>query len=97
MLLGIIGKGGQATVREAIDKDTKEAVALKISKKKNMSFWGLNAAYSEYQIMKDLEHPNILQTRAYYEDTNYLIIAYELMSSDVRSLLVELEASLAEQ
>ena len=47
--------------------------------------------------MKDLDHPHILQTRGYYEDTDYLIIAYELMSSDVRSLLVELDATLAEK
>ena len=93
----MIGKGGQAVVREAVDKQTKEPVALKIFKKQNISFWGLNAAYSEYQFMKEINHPHVLRTRAYYEDTDYLIIAYELMSSDVRTLLVELEASLAEK
>ena len=37
-LNGIIGKGGQAVVREAIDKQSNEPVALKIFKKKLISF-----------------------------------------------------------
>ena len=75
---------------------TNEAVALKIFKKKSMSLFALNSANYEHSIMKQFDHPNILKTKSYFEDTEYIIIVYELLSSDLRALLVELQAPLAE-
>ena len=95
-VISTIGFGGQARVKEAFDVITKETVALKIFKKNSMSLFALNAANYEHSIMKQFDHPNILKTKAYFEDTEYLIIVYELLSSDLRALLVELKAPLAE-
>ena len=61
-----------------------------------MSLFALNAANYEHSIMKQFDHPNILKTKAYFEDTEYIIIAYELLSTDLRALLVELLAPLVE-
>lgn len=57
---GTIGAGGQACVKEAIDNEMQEAVALKIYKKRKMSLLKLNGAYNEYQLMKQIQHANIL-------------------------------------
>lgn len=96
-VLSTLGKGGQAIVREAIDNETGESVALKIFKKCDMNFFGLNAAQFEYSVMGSLlDHDNILKTKCYFEDCDFIIIAQELMSSDLRSMLTELGAMLTE-
>ena len=46
--------------------------------------------------MTQLDHPNIVRCSGFFEDTDYVIIIFELMSSDVRSLLVELKTPLGE-
>lgn len=91
-----IGVGGQAHVKEALDTKSKEKVALKIFKKRKLNFFGLNSAHFEYSIVKELDHPNILSSKGFYEDSDYLCIVSELMSSDLRALLVELEAPMTE-
>ena len=48
-----------------------------------MTLLDLNSAYSEYSIMKEIDHPNIIETMDFFEDTEYLIIVYKLMPSDV--------------
>ena len=88
--------GGQATVKEAIDGLDDDAVALKIFKKNKMNLFGLNAAYFEHSLANELNHDNILKSKGYFEDNEYIVIIYELLSSDLRSLLVELEAPLDE-
>ena len=61
-----------------------------------MTLFSLNSAYSEHSMMKEIDHPNIIESMDFYEDTDCLIIVNKMMSSDVRSLLIELEATLAE-
>ena len=73
-----------------------DVAALKIFRKRNMNLFALNAAHFEHFIMKSLDHENILSCKGYFEDNDYIIIIYELMSSDLRSLLVELDAPLSE-
>lgn len=70
----------------------QDPVALKIFKKETMSLFALNAAYQEFNIMKRIDHDNILKVKGFYEDNEHMVIIYELMSSDLRSLLVELDA-----
>ena len=75
-VLSTIGEGGQAIVKEGVDEETGESVALKIFKKRNMNFFGLNAAHFEYSVMDSLlDHDNILKTKCYFEDCDYIIIA----------------------
>ena len=80
-----------------MDLQTDEAVALKIFKKKDMNLFTLTAAHLEYSLSQHIDHENILRTKGYFEDTDYVIIVFELMSSDLRSLLIELDAPLTEQ
>ena len=60
-----------------------------------MSLFALNAAHNEYSLMKSYKHSNILETKGLFEDTEYIIIVYELMSSDLRAILSEINESLA--
>ena len=84
-------------MKEAIDRKNDDPVALKIFKKKDMNLFSLTAAHFEYSLATTFDHDNILRTKGYFEDTDYVIIIFELMSSDLRSLLVELDAPLTEQ
>ena len=91
-----IGLGGQAYVKEAFDLEKNEPVAIKIFKKRRMSLFALDAAHLEYSVVKSFNHKNILKAKGFFEDTDNLIIIYELLSTDLRTLLVELEAPLTE-
>ena len=91
-----IGFGGQAHVKEAFDLDKGENVALKILKKKDMNLFGLNAAYLEHSLVKTFDHENILASKAYFEDNEYVIIVSQLMSSDMRDMIVELNSPISE-
>lgn len=71
-------------------------MALKIFKKRKLNFFGLNSAHLEHSIVKELDHANILGCKGFYEDSDYLCIVSDLMSSDLRALLVELEAPMTE-
>lgn len=62
-----------------------------------MNLFSLNAAYFEYSLLKVLNHENLLLISGYYEDNDYLIIMTELMSSDLRALIVEFNSPLSEQ
>lgn len=95
-VLDTIGQGGQASVRQAYDMASKEPVAFKIFSKRKMSFLTLDAAHKEHQVIKSLSHPNIIEAKDFYEDNDHLVIINELMSSDIRSMLVELTSALAE-
>ena len=73
----------------AVDRNMNgETVAVKVYKKKNMNIFALNSAYFEHSMMKDLDHPNILKSTSYFEDANYIAIVQELMSADLRTILV---------
>ena len=87
-----IGQGGQASVKEAIDVEMDDTVAMKVFRKKNMNLFAHNAAYFEHSTTKKLDHENIIKTKGFFEDADFIIIFYELLSSDLRSLLVELDA-----
>lgn len=61
-----------------------------------MNFFALHAAYFEHSLVKELDHESILGYKGYYEDSDYLIIVSELMSSDLRALISELKDQMAE-
>ena len=61
-----------------------------------MSLFALNSAIQEYSMMKKCRHENIVKSLGLFEDMETIVIVYELMDSDVRSLLVELDFRLGE-
>ena len=91
-----IGEGGQAYVKQAFDSVELEYVALKIFKKEQMNLFAVNAANLEYNIMNSLGHDNILKSKCYFEDSEYIIIVNELLSTDLKSLLQTMQAPLTE-
>lgn len=91
-----VGRGSQAIVSSALDKRLQVPVALKIFQKKMMSFSDLIAAYQEYSILSEFNHPNVVKTLGYFEDNDYIIIINELMTQDVRSIIRGFGASIDE-
>ena len=61
-----------------------------------MNLFALDSAHFEYSVVKSLDHKYILKTKGFFEDTDHLIIIYELLTTDLRTLLVELLAPLTE-
>lgn len=86
-MLAEIGRGGQAYVKEAIDLQSHQHVAIKIYKKSKMTLDDLNAAHAENQITKNLESSSLLRRIGFFEDTQYLCIIFELMQLNLRRLL----------
>ena len=46
--------------------------------------------------MRQIQHPNILKALDYFEDTEHMVIVYELMSADIRNLLFDMKVQLSE-
>ena len=87
-----IGAGSFGTVYKVMKKDTKEIFAMKrLSKKflikKNM----LKYAVSESKIMKELNHPFILNLFYSFECENYLYLVLEYCPGGDLELLLEAE------
>ena len=75
-----LGKGGFAHVEEAVNKYTKEAVAVKIIDVTSLSKRMINLIYSEVSIMQDLNHVNIVKCYDFYEKPKDFYVVMELMS-----------------
>ena len=86
-VLSEIGRGGQAYVKEAVDLESNEHVALKIYKKSKMSLTDLNQAYFENDITCIFDAPTILKNIGFFEDNEYICIIFELMHTNLRCLL----------
>lgn len=69
---------------------------MKIFKKRKMNLFALDSAHFESTVVQSLHHKNIIKTKGFFEDTDHIIIIYDLLSMDLRALLVELEGPMAE-
>lgn len=65
-----LGTGEQATVRLGINKITKEEAAIKVFDHSKMSASNLMLLQTEINILKQLNHPNIVQFYDYFEPAN---------------------------
>lgn len=72
-------------------------VAIKYYKKKELTFEHLEWALMEHKLIKNIDHPNILQCLGYFEDTDYVCIVTELMQSSISDYLCELTELLSEK
>jgi len=66
-------------VRRGKHRVTKEKVAIKIMSKKRMSEEDVAAMQNEIEIMRQVNHPNIVNMTAVYEDKSYYCLVMELM------------------
>ena len=81
----IIGKGSFSTVKLAINKITKEKVAVKIIDKSKMSSAMLECALTEIEIIKICQFPYIIKFIEAYENMEYIYIFMEYCSGGTLS------------
>lgn len=84
-----IGRGANSKVKKAKHRQTNEKVAIKIIQKKKMNQKDINDVYQEIEILKTLDHPNIVKLIDFFEDDKCIYIVMELMQGG--SLLQEIE------
>jgi calcium-dependent protein kinase len=73
-----LGKGAYGEVRRAINVSTSEHRAIKIIYKNNCSQEEQDRIFNEINIMKSLDHPNIIRIYEYFQDEKHIFIVMEL-------------------
>ena len=82
-----IGRGAQALVKKAIDRESQTKVAIKVFKKSMMDFEAHQQAQNENIFLQSLDHPCILNQVDYFEDSEYVCIVTELMATNMNTFL----------
>ena len=75
-----IGSGSFGEVRKAKHLTTNETRAIKIISKKECSYIEQIRIMEEIEILKHLDHPNIVKIYEFFEDDNFMYIVMELIS-----------------
>ena len=78
--LNILGEGTYGIVKKVRHKISKVIRAMKIIDKTKISYGGENSIINEINILKSLDHPNIMKVYEYFKKDNYLYIISELLS-----------------
>jgi len=74
----LIGKGAFGEVRKAIHRHTGLVRAIKIIRKSDSSEEYQQKLINEVEILKRLDHPNIIKIYEFYHDEKYFYIVTEL-------------------
>ena len=74
-----IGKGSFATVRKCKNRATGEYFAVKILSKRKMAPEDKASLQQEIDIMKQIDHPNIVKMIDFFEDEGHYCIVMEMM------------------
>ena len=74
-----IGKGSFATVRKAKNRVTNEYVAVKVLSKRKMAQDDVDSLKNEIEIMRTVDHPNIVKMIDFFEDEAHYCLVMELM------------------
>lgn len=93
----LICEGGQAKVHKAYDKVSCKEVAIKVYSKQEMKLRDLEAIHREKNIMETLSHPCVVQLRDFHEDQEHIYMVMDLMLSDMRDLMIEVNAPVKER
>ena len=75
---GVLGEGGFATVRTGIHRMTKKVYAIKTIDLCNIKNDQLDLLRNEVNIMKMLDHPNVVKLYETFEEENKLHLVLEL-------------------
>lgn len=75
-----IGKGGFGEVKKIQDKVTNELMAMKIIPKRRLSAHSSTAIINEVEILKKLDHPNIIKLYEFAQDEDNYYLITELCS-----------------
>ena len=76
---GTIGKGSFATVKRVKNRATGEKFACKVMSKKKMNEEDKVAMQTEIEILKQVDHPNIVKLLDVFEDERHYCLVMELM------------------
>ena len=74
-----IGKGGFAFVRRAKNRTTGQHVAIKIYQKQKMSEGEKESMEVEMEVLKQLDHPNIIKLYEIFEEEKYICLVIVFM------------------
>lgn len=74
-----MGAGAFSVVKEASNKDTGESYAVKIVTKSKLTKEDEVALHDEIQVLKDLQHPNIIRLYDVFEEKEYYYLVTEKM------------------
>lgn len=75
----VLGEGGYAIVRKATSKKDDRKVAVKIAKRANIDAKSLMEIRREFDILKSLNHPNIVKALGFYEEVENFYFVLEFM------------------
>ncbi|CRG93685.1 calcium-dependent protein kinase 2, putative [Plasmodium gallinaceum] len=73
-----LGQGTYGCVYKGINKTTRQYYAIKGEKKDRLK--NINRFFQEIEIMKKLDHPNIVKLYETFEDDNFIFLVMELCS-----------------
>ena len=76
----ILGEGTYGVVRRVIIKSTGEQRAMKTIKKEKITEEYLKSLMDEINILKQMDHPNIVKLYEFYQDKENFYIITELLS-----------------
>lgn len=78
-----IGQGAFATVKKAIERSTGDSYAVKIINRRRAIHAGgkgaMDGVNRELQILRQLDHPNIVRLKSFYEDVENYYLVMELV------------------
>jgi len=75
----VVGSGNYSIVKRGIHKKTGEEVALKIIDKESLTDFEKENLFTEIEILKTLDHPNIITLKEVFEDRRRLVLVLEFM------------------
>ena len=91
-ILDTIGKGTFATVKRVRHRTTGENYAVKVLSKKKMTAEDEIQMHTEIEILKQVDHPNIVKLIDVFEDDKHLCLLMELMTGgELFDFIVEQE------
>ena len=73
-----LGAGAYGEVRRVVHIETGEQRAVKVISKQNLNEVEMNTLYNEINILKNLDHPNIVKIYEYFEDDKRFYIITEI-------------------
>lgn len=75
----VLGEGGYAVVRFATAIKTKQKVAVKIAKRSDIDAGRESALRLEFETLRSLQHPNIVQAVGLFEEAKNFYVVLEYM------------------
>lgn len=91
-----LGSGSYSTVREATHVRSGERVAVKVVTKAALTQEDLDALYVEVDVLRKLDHPNVVKLKAFYADDVHFYLAMENMKGGELLRQIELRTRFTE-